>query len=341
MNKIYIFFNFSKKGKGGGGNQFLTYYKDELKKSNSYTQNLHDASAILVNLNPLNFRFDRLLEFFKIILSNKKIILRVDGKLQLYREKGYLFDYACERFLFPLADGIIFQSKWAYSLFEGVNIPHKVILNEANLNIYNKHIFRFHRNNKLKIIFSSWSKSQLKGYDFIDYLIKELDEKKFHFTLIGQKKLPYKNKNITLLKPMNQNELSKEFENHDLFIFPSRNETCSNALLEAKAKGIPILAIEDAGNIEIIREKHNLFTTKKDLKNKVIDVFENYDVYNNFNDSDEKHVMLDYNKFIKSVCKIQISFLMKFKGLLYFTLIKFLFRIRKQKTMYQLFKKYL
>lgn len=337
MKKIFIFFNFSETSRGGGGNQFLNYLKEEINKDGLFTENISEASYVLINLNPLNFRFIRIPKLLRIVFSKKKIILRVDGKLQLYREKGFLFDLACEKFLFPLADGIIFQSKWAFELFDELSKPHKIILNQANLNIYQRFNYKKPENGKLKILFSSWSKSILKGYDYIDYLINELDEEKYSFTIIGQKKLPYNEKNVTLLAPMSQKELNNEFEKHNVFIFPSRNETCSNALLEAKAKGIPILAIRDAGNVEIIRNSLNLFDNKKELMFKISRMLENYEYYNKYI-IDEKNIINQYTSFILNTNKSKVSILRKLKSILGLLLLKPLFRLKNQRVIYKYLK---
>lgn len=341
MKKIGIFFNFSNDGKGGGGNQFLNYYKSELIKDSLFTENLDEATAVLINLNPLNFKFKRIYKLVEILLLKKKIILRVDGKLQLYREKGFLFDLACEKFLFPMADGIIFQSQWAFNLFDDIKKPYRIILNEANLNIYKKHEYIKPINGKLKILFSSWSMSTLKGYDFLEYLIQELDENIYSFTVIGQKLLPFEKKNVTIIKPMSQIELNKEFDKHNVYIFPSRNETCSNALLEAKAKGIPILAINDSGNKEIINIDSNLFNDKYELIQKIKDLTINYERYNNFKQNSESNVIEGYNRFIFEIKKINKNLAENLLRIFGFLILKPLFRLKKQRLIYKYLKKVL
>jgi glycosyltransferase involved in cell wall biosynthesis len=140
---------------------------------------------------------------------------------------------------------------------------------------------------------------------------------------------------------MSQIELNKEFEKHNVYIFPSRNETCSNALLEAKAKGIPILAINDAGNKEIINIDSNLFNDKHELIQKIKDLTFNYERYNNFKQNSESKVIEGYNRFIFEIKKTNKNLVKDMFRIFGFLILKPLFRLKKQKSIYKYLKKVL
>ena len=49
-------------------------------------------------------------------------------------------------------------------------------------------------------------------------------------------------------------DLADLYRAADLFVFPSRGEGCPNAVLEAMASGLPVVATDVAGNREVLGE---------------------------------------------------------------------------------------
>lgn len=304
---INIFYKFNYSGSGGGGNQFLLLLKQGLKSNNLYTENPYKSKFLLININPDNLRISRLIYLLSIIILNPKckLFLRVDGKVSLYRDKGFFYDFLIENIFFKISDGIIFQSKWSKNLYKKQK-NSTVILNQANYKIYKKAHFSYNYSEVFKIIFTSWSPNKNKGITFLNLLDKKLDFNTFQVTAIGN--LNQKFKNIVLKNKMTQNELNEGLIDSHLYLFLSVNETCSNALLEAKATGIPCLTLNSGGNSEIITDKSLLFDSDNELINKIDLIRTNYKKYTSetINKARKNDVWLNYYSFMHSSCKTNI-----------------------------------
>jgi glycosyltransferase involved in cell wall biosynthesis len=57
---------------------------------------------------------------------------------------------------------------------------------------------------------------------------------------------------VRLLGWTGENDLAEEYQQADLFLFPSRHEGMPNAILEAMASGLPVIASRIAGNEELV-----------------------------------------------------------------------------------------
>jgi glycosyltransferase involved in cell wall biosynthesis len=55
-----------------------------------------------------------------------------------------------------------------------------------------------------------------------------------------------------LLGSLNAEALRQEYQAANLFVFPSRHEGMPNAVLEAMASGLPVIASRIAGNEELV-----------------------------------------------------------------------------------------
>lgn len=74
-------------------------------------------------------------------------------------------------------------------------------------------------------------------------------------------KLGVKN-NVFFAGIVKHNEVNKYCQEADVFVLPSLNEGMSNAMLEALASGLPIIATDTGGSKELIREGVNGFMIK-------------------------------------------------------------------------------
>src|SRR3546814_14910554 len=67
---------------------------------------------------------------------------------------------------------------------------------------------------------------------------------------IGQSPIAFLN--ISHIPPLTTAELTAQYRESDIFITASRNDPCSNALIEALHCGLPAIAKRDGGHPEII-----------------------------------------------------------------------------------------
>ena len=120
-----------------------------------------------------------------------------------------------------------------------------------------------------------------KGYE---YLIKALKGKEnFELTLIGDGDLLTELKNLA--KKMNvkvyfsgrvkHEDIADVLQEKDIFVLPSLNEGMSNAILEAMACGLPIVATDTGGSKELV--KKNGFLVEKRSVNELKEVLEKFE----------------------------------------------------------------
>ncbi len=101
-----------------------------------------------------------------------------------------------------------------------------------------------------------------KGLDILVKALGELRELPWHLRLVGDG--PHRSELESLAKGfgisdriefkgwVGKEEVTKEYQDANLFVFPSRHEGMSNAVLEAMASGLPVVASSIAGNEELV-----------------------------------------------------------------------------------------
>ena len=84
---------------------------------------------------------------------------------------------------------------------------------------------------------------------------------------------------IRIIGVVDHNLVSKIYQNHDIFLFPSiirdsskTVEGCPNVLLESWASGIPVIARVAPGQAEILKNLHNSLTIESDNPNDYINM---------------------------------------------------------------------
>ena len=262
--KVNIVFDF--KTKIGGGYSFLNSLREKLIGSDYYGLAIN-SDIILFNLNPQNFKKNFLNIILFKTLFKKRIVFRIDGPIYLYRGKDKYIDLLFIDSINKLADAVIFQSYWSKKqlIKLGINqsIISTVIYNGCNQDLF----YPIKKIKKLKteIIISSWSTNENKGFEFYRYLDEQLDFNNFNVTFVGPRIKMFKN--IKEIGKLNLSDLSQKLKESDIYITASKNDPCSNSLIEALSSGLKCFALNSGGHPELINKKSFLFNNKDEMLN--------------------------------------------------------------------------
>jgi glycosyltransferase involved in cell wall biosynthesis len=273
--KICILYNFIE-GPWGGGNQFLKALRDFYKEKGYYSESPKEAQCIIFNSHQC------LDEVFsaKNKYPEKLFIHRVDGPIYYVRGKDRPVDKSIYLSNNLIADGTVFQSKWSrdknYELGIKRSPYETIIMNAPEPSIFNREGKR-KPDKKLRLIATSWSGNVRRGFDIYRYLDDHLDFSRYEMTFVGNS--PVEFKNIKWIKPVPSQELAGILREHDIYITASRNDPCSNALIEALHCGLLAVARNDGGHPEIIGKAGALFEDEEGAIDAIDKVAQNYMYY--------------------------------------------------------------
>lgn len=325
--KIHILYNFQK-GPWGGGNQFLKALKKEFEGRGVYKKKAELADVILFN------SYQNLNETVKLKIKypDKYFIHRLGPIFHLHRGRVWkIIDKLVIRVSNKIANAIIFQSRWSFNksikLGFDKSKTHYIINNVPDEEIFNKNSkVKLDKNKKIKLIVSSWSANQNKGFNIYKYLDENLDFSKYEMTFVGNS--PIKFKNIKHTKPISSKKLAKELKKHDIFISGVKNDACSNSILEALACGLPVIVLNSGGNAEIIKRGGELFNKKEDTIEKIELMVKNY--FNYQNSIELKSVKQIVNEYLEAIPREHA--VKKVSSLFYYKviLVEFLFKVYKK-----------
>jgi glycosyltransferase involved in cell wall biosynthesis len=277
--KVHILFSFHE-GPYGGGNQFLKALKKSLKKFNIYEENIKNSDVILFNS---HHEIGRVIDL-KVKHPNKIFIHRIDGPIHSIRDSKPYLDFQIYKLNFLLADGTIFQSEWSKkrNIISGLrkNRFETVIMNAPDGEVFfpeNKTMPKLSNKDKCHLIAVSWSDNTNKGFDLYKFLDNRLDFNLYNMSFVGNSPILFKN--IKIIGPQNSYEIAKLLRESDIYIIGSKNDPCSNSLIEALSCGLPCVALNDGGHPEILRNGGEIFNTFEDCLEKIQLIKENYEKY--------------------------------------------------------------
>ena len=269
-----------RRGPWGGANQFLKALRAGLKNRNALSKGIFDADIILFN----SHHCIRRVIAARKLLPNTHFVHRIDGPMSLYRQVNDRRDHWVKLLSDEVADATVFQSEWSRSRNLEIGIGRtgldRTIHNAADPTYFFRRSQEQHvqaPGSKINLIATSWSVNESKGFFLYQFLDSNLDFKKFSMTFVGR--TPIKFRNIRMIPPVASAELGKILRSHDIFITASRQDPCSNSLLEAMACGLPVVALRDGGHPELVRNGGELFREADEVIGKINLVCDRLDDY--------------------------------------------------------------
>jgi glycosyltransferase involved in cell wall biosynthesis len=239
----------------GGGHQFIRALSRELERRGlALEANRISGGTKTCLFNSFNFEAARLRRFAR---EDVRMVHRVDGPIGVYRG----FDDGTDRRIVELnqafAHATIFQSR--YSLEKhvelGLDLRNPVLIPNAT----DPEIFHPSAaadvdlaGRPLRVIATSWSDNPRKGADVLGWLDRNLDPDELEVTFAGRTEARFDR--IRVVGPLASSELANLLRSHDVYLAASRDDPCSNALLEGLGCGLPAAFARSGGHPELVGE---------------------------------------------------------------------------------------
>ena len=203
--------------------------------------------------NSFNFDFSRLRRFAR---NDARMVHRVDGPIGAYRG----FDDGTDRRIIEvnreLAGATIVQSHFSLEKHRelGLDLRDPVVIpNSVDPSIFHRAESREPlAGRRLRVIATSWSDNPRKGGDVLEWLDRNLDPDSYEFTFAGRTERKFER--IRVVQPIPSEPLADLLRSQDMYLAPSRDDPCSNALLEALACGLPAAFLRSGGHPELVGE---------------------------------------------------------------------------------------
>jgi glycosyltransferase involved in cell wall biosynthesis len=236
----------------GGGHQFLRALTRELATRGVTVElNLVSGRTPACLFNSFNFDFARLHRFSD---RGARMVHRVDGPIGVYRGFDDGTDRRIAEINGELADATILQSRFSLEKHREVGIHLRdpvVIPNAVDPAIFHPPATREPLDGRrVRIVVSSWSENPRKGVGTLEWLDRNLDSERYDVTFVGQASRRFER--IRMEGPYDSHGVARTLRAHDLYVAPSRDDPCSNALLEALACGLPTAYLDSGGHPELV-----------------------------------------------------------------------------------------
>ena len=249
----------------GGGNQFIRALSGELERRGLVLERNRISGGTNVCLfNSFNFDAARLRRFAR---ADVRMVHRVDGPIGVYRG----FDDGTDRRILELnaelADATVFQSRYSLERHAelGLQLRNPVLIPNAvdPAVFYPPGARPPVDGRRLRVIASSWSDNPRKGADILAWVDRHLDHDRFEVTFAGR--APARFECIRTVGPLVSEALGDLLRAHDVYLAASRDDPCSNALLEALACGLPAAFLRSGGHPGLVGDAGVGFDDPEDL----------------------------------------------------------------------------
>ena len=238
----------------GGGHQFLRALTRHAEtRGLRIENNMISRTTRACLFNSFNFDEKRLLRTRR---DSVLYVHRVDGPIDVYRGWDGGVDRGIHAVNQKVAEKSIFQSRYSLEKHLELGMEFRnpvVIMNAADPEIFNPQgKVPFSHDRKTRLIAASWSRNINKGASVYQWLDENLDWDRFEFTFVGQSPIQFKN--IQMIPPVDSYKLAALLREHDVYITASRNDPCSNSLIEALTCGLPAVYFQSGGHPEIVKQ---------------------------------------------------------------------------------------
>ena len=295
-------FHVFKKPPWGGGNQFLIALVKEFRRRKiRVVENEIVNDVRLYMANAVTFQVNAFRKAMGRSNQTLKLVHRLDGPYYSARynrdphiDAGKPWrareDEQVYRINEELACASIFQSQWSYNMNIMLGYKPRGILRIVN-NAVDEDIFhprgripwgdKYNSKNlyKVRLMASSWSSGQRKGFQTFKWMDDHLDWTKFEFTFSGSLPKGVTFKHITALPPVSSEKLASILRAHHVFIAASHLEPCSNALVEALASGMPALFQSGSGHAELVKRGGLSYDDPEEIPDLLEQLIENYEEF--------------------------------------------------------------
>jgi len=237
----------------GGGNQFMLALRKALRRRGvDVVDNGLSPRIDVYLLNSIHFDVERFLDFGK--QHSVRVVHRIDGPIHLIRGRDREKDELAFELNARFASATVLQSAWSYQHLVDMGfrpVNPVMIHNAADSTIFHpRGRISFDRERKVRLISTSWSDNPRKGGPIYKWIEEHLDLDRFEYTFVGRASVQFQS--IRHIPPVPSEELADILRQHDIYITASRNDPCSNAVLEALACGLPVLYFDDGGHPELV-----------------------------------------------------------------------------------------
>jgi glycosyltransferase involved in cell wall biosynthesis len=237
----------------GGGHQFMRALVRELEGRGLVVERQRISEATPTCLfNSFNFDFERLRRFSA---RGARMVHRVDGPIGVYRGFDDGTDARIAGINAELASATILQSRFSldkhrelgFKLREPVVVP-----NAVDPAIFHPPVARDPlAGRRIRVIATSWSDNPRKGADALAWLDRNVDPTRFALTFAGRRpSIDFEH--VEVVGPLDSSSLADLLRTQDVYLAPSRDDPCSNALLEALACGLPAVYCDSGGHPELV-----------------------------------------------------------------------------------------
>ena len=236
----------------GGGHQFLRALMRELESRGLAVElNRLSGETPACLFNSFNFDFRRLVRFAG---RGARMVHRVDGPIGAYRGFDDGTDERIARVNRELAAATIFQSRFSLEKHRALGFELRapvVIPNAVDPAIFHPPGRRAPLDGRrIKVIATSWSDNPRKGGEALAWLDRNLEHTRYEVTFAGR--APTSFEHVRVVGPLDSHALAELLRTQDVFVAPSYDDPCSNALLEALACGLPAVYRSSGGHPELV-----------------------------------------------------------------------------------------